>query len=84
MNDVPTTEECDWWPEDMEAQKREAKQVEREWQQYKHARAQRELGWKLDINHSRFERLWRKAHRAGARAMHEGEPCLVLCPCSHL
>jgi hypothetical protein len=34
-----------------------------------HERAQRELEWKLDINHSRFERLWRKAHREGERAM---------------
>ena len=45
-------------------------QVERDWQQYKHERAQRELEWKLDINHSRFERLWRKAHREGKKAMH--------------
>jgi hypothetical protein len=47
-----------------------AMQIKRDRQEYVRRRAEKELEWKLEINHLRFERLWRKAHRKGKRAMH--------------
>jgi hypothetical protein len=46
-----------------------AEKVDQEWRRANSQRAQRELSWKLELNHHRFEELWRKAQRAGEKAM---------------
>ena len=55
------------------------KAVEEEWQRYVRERSQRELGWKLELNHHRFEALWTRAHQAGEQAMHACAESLGWC-----